>query len=82
MRFPILCMFDQQSLRSACVYAHSEQSLCYSLEYSMAVKLLTEHHLGVLSLKGGCTDSFKSTLVKLPHCWKSHVAAQLFSFEI
>ena len=39
----------------------------------MAVKLLTEHHLEFLSLKGGCTGSSESTLVKMPHCWKSHL---------
>ena len=43
----------------------------------MSVKLLTEHHLEFLSLKGGCTCSPESTLVKMPHCWKSHVAAQI-----
>ena len=43
----------------------------------MIVKLLTEHYLEFLSLKGGCTGSSESTFVKLPHCWKSHVAAQL-----
>ena len=43
----------------------------------MTVKLLTEHHLEFLSLKGGCKGSFESTLVKMPHCWKSHVAAQI-----
>ena len=58
-------------------YAQSDQSLCLSLEYSMTVKLLTEHHLEFLSLKGGCTGSSESTHVKLPHCWKSHVTAQL-----
>ena len=26
-----------------------------------------------LSLIGGCTGSSESTLVKIPHCWKSHV---------
>ena len=41
----------------------------------MIVKLLTEHHLEFLSLKGGCTGSSESTLVKIPHCWKSQVAA-------
>ena len=35
-------MCDQQSLRSACAYAQSDQSLSLSLEYSMSVKLLTE----------------------------------------
>ena len=38
----------------------------------MSVKLLTEHHLDLLSLNGGCTGSSESTLVKIPHCWKSH----------
>ena len=43
----------------------------------MSVKLLTEHHLEFLSLKGGCTDSSECTLVKVPHYWKSHVAAHI-----
>ena len=43
----------------------------------MSVKLLTEHYLEFLSLKGDCTCSCESTLVKMPHCWESHVAAQL-----
>ena len=33
----------------------------------MGVKLLTEHHLDFLSLKGGCTGPSESTLVKMPH---------------
>ena len=70
-------MCDQQSFRSAWAYAQSDQSLCLSLDYSMIVKLLTEHHLEFLSLKGGCTGWSESTLVKMPHCWKSHVTAQL-----
>ena len=43
----------------------------------MAVKLLTVHHLEFQSLKGGCLGSSESTLVKLPHCWKSHAVAQI-----
>ena len=43
----------------------------------MSVKLLTKHHLGFLILKGGCTGSSESTLVKMPHCWKSHVMAHM-----
>ena len=43
----------------------------------MSGKLLTEHHLEFLSLTGGCTGSSESTLVKMPHCWKSHAAAHL-----
>ena len=48
----------------------------------MSVKLLTEHHLEFLSLKGGCAGSSESTLVEMPHCWKSHVAAQNKSCEM
>ena len=43
----------------------------------MTVKLLTAHHLEFQSLKGGCTGSSESTLVKMQHCWKSYAAAQL-----
>ena len=57
-------MWDQQSLRSACACTQSDQSLCQSLEYSMSVKLLTEHRLEFVSLKGGCTGLSESTLVK------------------
>ena len=46
----------------------------------MTAKLLTEHHVEFLSLKGGCTSSSESTLVKMPHCWKSHVTAQMSMF--
>ena len=53
----------------------SDQSLCKSFKYSMTVKLLTEHYLEFLSLKGGCTASSEMKIVKMPHCWKSHVGA-------
>ena len=43
----------------------------------MIVKLLNEHHLEFLSLKGGCRGSSESTNAKMPHCWKSHALAQL-----
>ena len=45
----------------------------------MIVKLLTTLHLEFLSLKGGCRDSSESTLVKMPHCWKSRATAQIKS---
>ena len=66
-------MCDQQSLRSACAYAQTDQSRKFA---SMTVKLLTEQYLEFLSLKRGCIGSSESTLVKIPHCWKSHVVAQ------
>ena len=43
----------------------------------MIVKLLTEHNLEFLSLKGDCRGSSESILVRMSHCWKSHVMAQL-----
>ena len=43
----------------------------------MSVKLLTEYHLEFLSLKGCCTGLSESIHVKMPHCWKSHVAVQI-----
>ena len=48
----------------------------------MIVKLLTEHLLEFLSLKGGCTGSSESTHVKMPHCWKSHATAQLLCVSL
>ena len=54
-----------------------QQSICSSLEYSINVKLLTEHNLEFLSLNRGCTGSSEATLVKMPHCWKYHVTAHI-----
>ena len=51
----------------------------------MIVKLLTEHLLEFLSLKGGCRGSSQSTQVKMPHCWKSHELAHfkgVFNFDL
>ena len=63
------------------IQVQSDQSLCLSLEYPMIVKLPTKHYLEFLSLKGGCAGPSESTLVKMPHCWKSHVAAHI-TFKI
>ena len=75
----MVCVTSKASDQPA--HAHSlksDQSLCLSLEYSMSVKLLTELHSEFLSLNGGCTGSSESTLVKMPHCWKSNVEVHLF----
>ena len=48
----------------------------------MTLELLTEHHFEFPSLKGGCTGSSESTLVKMQHCWKSHVVAHIVGGEI
>ena len=44
---------------------------------NMSVKLLTEHNLEFLSLKGGCKGWSESTHVKMSNCWKSHVTAHM-----
>ena len=43
----------------------------------MSVKLLTERHLQFISLTGGCIGSYESTLVEMPHCWKSYDVAHI-----
>ena len=48
----------------------------------MNMKLLTEHHFQFLSFKRGCIGSSESTFVKMPHCWKSHVAAHMYVPEM
>ena len=48
----------------------------------MNVKLLTKDHLELLSLKGGCTGSSESTLVKMSHCWKSQAHLVLSRADI
>ena len=70
------CVRPAKAQTSLCIL-QSDQSLCKSLKYSMSVKLLTEHHFELLSLKGGCTGLSETTLVKMQHCWKSHVTAQI-----
>ena len=44
----------------------------------MIDKLLIEHHLEFLSLKGGLRGSSESTHLKMPHCWKSHALDQMY----
>ena len=56
--------------------AHTH-SLIRAFASRLSIKLLTEHHLEFLSLKRGCTDPSESTLIKMPHCWESHVTAQI-----
>ena len=48
----------------------------------MNIKPLNDHHLELLGLKIGCTGSSESTLVKMTHCWKSHVTAQYISSNL
>ena len=78
MTFPTIWYVRPAKLIPDCAYAQSDQSLCMSLEFSFTVKLLFKQQLEFLSLTGGCTGSTESMHLKIPHCWKSHVTAQLY----
>ena len=45
----------------------------------MSVKLLTEHHLEFLSLKGGCTGSSESTLIVGNHMQEKPITRIFFT---
>ena len=78
----VVCVTSNASDQPAHRRSLNDQNLCWGLEYSMTLRLLTEHYLEFLSLKGGCTGSSKCTHVKMPHCWKSHVTAHINSLMI
>ena len=48
----------------------------------MTVKLQTEHHLKLLSLKAGCTGSSESTLVKNCHIVGYHMSQLKYDKEM
>ena len=35
------------------------------------------HQIMMIGVKGGCAGSSESIPVKMPHCWKSHLMAQM-----
>ena len=61
--------------------AQADQRLCWSHEYYMSVKLLTEHHLEFLSLTGVLQARQSLHLSK---CYNvgNHVTSDLFSYEL
>ena len=54
MRFPTMWFVRPAKAQTV---DWSDQSPCLSFEYSMTVKLLTEHYLEFLSLQEGCAGS-------------------------
>ena len=58
---------------SATSKASDHPAHAQSPEYSMSVRLLTEHNLKFLSLKGGCTGSSESIHVKM-HIVGNHMS--------
>ena len=71
MRFPTISKATDQP-----AHMHNLIRAFASRMNILSVKLLTEHRLEFVSLKGGCTGSSESTLVKMPHC----VAAQFMIY--
>ena len=65
----VVCATSKALDQPAQTRSHAGQSFCSSLVYSMSNKLLTEHHLEFLNLKGGCKCSSESTLFKMPYCY-------------
>ena len=51
-----------------------------SFEYSMSVKLLTEHHLVILSFKGGCKASLSLHLSKC-HLVGNHMSRLIYCMQ-
>ena len=77
----VVCATSKCSEQPAHMHDWSEPLLVARL--FMLVKLLTEHHLEFLSLKGGCTGTSEYTFVKMSHCWKSQVTTHvLFSVAL
>ena len=54
-----------------------DRSVCWSLAYSRIIKLLPGRRLEFLSLTVCFTGSSGSVLVRVPHRWRSHVAAHI-----
>ena len=75
-------MCYHQSLRSACAYARSDQSLCLLLEYSMSVKLLSEHDLEFIILTGGCIGSPENTTLLEITCRGSFIFVSVRIYSI
>ena len=48
----------------------------------MTVKLLAEHHLEFLSIRGGFTGLSESIIVKMRHCWELHVGALIVIYHL
>ena len=81
MRFPTLGFVLYVTSKGSDQPAHTHSLIrafasCLP-DYSMALWLLSEHHLEFPSLIDGFTGSSESTLVKMPHCWKTHVVAHI-----
>ena len=48
----------------------------------MSVKLLAEHNLEFLSFKGGWSEYTLVIIQNEPHCWKSHITAQIIMSKL
>ena len=83
MRFPTMWYVRLASLRSACTYAQPAHTHSLIRAFASCLNILWVLSYwpniiwSFLSLKGDCKGSSESALYKMPHCWKSHVMAQM-----
>ena len=81
MRFPTMWYVrPAKAQTSLSIHAVLSEPLLIA-EIFYHVKLLTEHHLEFLSLKGGCTGSPESTHAKMPYCWNRMSRLNYISFS-
>ena len=73
-------MCIQQSLRSACAYAQSDQSLCKSLEYSISVMLLVNNIWSFYTLKEAVQARLSLHLSKC-HIVENHLSRLILHFS-
>ena len=80
MRFLTMWYVRPTKAQTSLYIVQSDQSLCFSLEYSTTLRLLAEHHLEFISFLG----SSESTLVKMLEitCHGSDVVFQFFSLTL
>ena len=83
MRFPTMWYMrpakPQISLRIRAVWI---RAFANRLNILWLLSYWLNSFLEFLSLKESYTGSSESTLVKMPHCWKSHVTARLYIWHV
>ena len=74
----VLCLLCLCACLFICaLWSPAWKGLTSWLSFVVSTVSLSLSHLEFLRLKVGCTGLSASTLVKIPHCWKSHVTAHI-----
>ena len=75
-------MCNQQSLRSACAYAQSDQNLYLSFEYSMMFSYQINIIWSFKAKYEAAQVRLSLHLSKMPHCLKSHDTVLLMTYPL